>query len=57
MAKRFAEEKGGKKGLEDEDAEEEFLLKQKMEELDLKSESKAESDDVIKINVVEEKKK
>ena len=44
--------------LEDEDAEEEFLLQQKMEELDLNSESETESEDVIEIipEVADEKK-
>ena len=35
--------------LEDDDAEEEFLLQQKMEELDLKSESETESENGIEI--------
>ena len=35
--------------LEDEDAEEEFLLQQKMEELALNSESETESEKVIEI--------
>ena len=44
--------------LEDEDAEEEFLLQQKMEELDLNSESETESEAVIEIipEVADEKK-
>ena len=45
--------------LENEDAEEEFLLQCGMEELNLDSESETESDDVIEINpeVVKEQKK
>ena len=45
--------------LENEDAEEEFLLQCEMEELNLDSESETESDDVIEINpeVVKEQKK
>ncbi len=35
--------------LEEEDAEEEFLLQQKMEELELNSESETESEAVIEI--------
>ena len=44
--------------LEDEDAEEEFLLQQKMEELDLNRESETESENVIEIipEVADEKK-
>ena len=43
--------------LEDEDAEEEFLLQQKMEELDLNSDSETESENVIEIipDVADEK--
>ena len=44
--------------LEDDDAEEEFLLQQKMEELELNSESETESEAVIEIipEVPDEKK-